>query len=200
MSNRRFRVSAIAGAAAGLLVAGLAIVALAPSANAAGGPNLAAGRPTAESSHNQTYASGNIADGNQATYWESANNAFPQWVQVDLGSSVSVDQVTLKLPAGWGARTETLSLQFSTDGASFSTLVGSTGYTFDPSANNNTVAISFGATSVRYVRANVTANTGWPAGQRHTAPRFVAADRAGHASRAAVIDPVWGEPVRLVPY
>ncbi len=56
---------------------------------------------------NQTYAASNVNDGNQASYWESANNAFPQWVQVDLGSATSIDQVVLKLPSGWGARTET---------------------------------------------------------------------------------------------
>ena len=55
------------------------------------------------SSYNQNYVAGNANDGNQATYWESANNAFPQWLQVDLGAAVSVDQVVLKLPpaAGW---------------------------------------------------------------------------------------------------
>ena len=26
----------------------------------------------------------NAVDGDANTYWESANNAFPQWVQVDL--------------------------------------------------------------------------------------------------------------------
>ena len=57
-----------------------------------------------------------MTDGNQATYWESANNAFPQWVQVDLGSSVSTNQVVLKLPtAGWGSRNQTLAVQGSTD-------------------------------------------------------------------------------------
>src|SRR5215831_6757876 len=66
MRLRFTRSTAIAGAAVGLLVAALT-VAPAPSAQASGGPNLAAGRPTAESSHTQTYASGNIDDGNQAT-------------------------------------------------------------------------------------------------------------------------------------
>ncbi len=47
--------------------------------------NLAAGRPTSESSHTQSYASANTTDGDPSTYWESANNAFPQWLQVDLG-------------------------------------------------------------------------------------------------------------------
>jgi hypothetical protein len=52
----------------------------------------------------------------------------------------------------------------STDGASYSTVVASAGYRFDP-ASGNTVTITFTATSRRYLRLAVTANTGWPAGQ-----------------------------------
>ncbi len=126
--------------------------------------NLAAGRPTTESSHNQVYGSGNVTDGNQGSYWESANNAFPQWVQVDLGSAQSARRVVLQLPAGWGARNETVTLSASTDGSTFSTVVGSTAYPFNPSANN-TVTLTFPATSQRYWRVSVSANTGWPAAQ-----------------------------------
>ncbi|MFD0331688.1 discoidin domain-containing protein [Streptacidiphilus monticola] len=127
--------------------------------------NLAAGKPTSESSHNDVYPSSNVTDGNQSTYWESANNAFPQWVQVDLGAANSVSRVVLELPASWGARSQTLTLQGSTDGSTFSTLKASASYTFDPTANSNTVTITFPAASARYVRATFTANTGWPAGQ-----------------------------------
>jgi hypothetical protein len=53
----------------------------------------------------------------------------------------------------------------STDGSSFSTIVGSANYTFNP-ATGNTATISFASTAtVRYLRLNFTANTGWPAGQ-----------------------------------
>ncbi|WP_206424246.1 carbohydrate-binding protein [Cohnella candidum] len=135
-----------------------------PTVQAAGGPNMAAGKPVTASSYTQTYTAGNVADGNSSTYWESANNAFPQWIQVDLGSAASFDQIVLKLPAGWGSRTQTLSIQGSTDGTNFTNVVGSAGYTFDP-ASGNTVTINFTAVSTRYVRVNVTANTGWPAGQ-----------------------------------
>ncbi|GAA3456162.1 discoidin domain-containing protein [Dactylosporangium matsuzakiense] len=122
--------------------------------------NLAAGRPTAESSHNQVYASGNVTDGNQGTYWESANNAFPQWVQVDLGAARSATKVVLQLPPGWGARTQTLTLSASNDGSAFTTVVPPAGYTFSPSAT-----ITFNAATARYWRVTVTANTGWPAAQ-----------------------------------
>jgi hypothetical protein len=152
----------IAAALAGLLVTG--VMAALPSSPAfAAGPNLALGKTASAQSFNQTYSAGNLNDGNQGSYWESANNAFPQWAQIDLGSATAVNQVVLKLPSGWGSRQETLSVQGSTDGTNFSTIVASAGYNFDGSAN--TVTINFGQTNTRYVRANITANTGWPAGQ-----------------------------------
>jgi hypothetical protein len=129
-----------------------------------GNPNLAAGRATAESSHTQNYGSGNAVDGNAGTYWESANNAFPQWVQVDLGTAANVGRVVLKLPPSWERRDQTLSVQGSSNGSSFGTLSGSAARTFDP-ASGNTVTITFTPSTVRYVRLAVTANTGWPAGQ-----------------------------------
>jgi hypothetical protein len=136
------------------------------SGTGAGGTstNLAAGKPTSESSHSDVYSSGNVTDGNQNTYWESTNNAFPQWVQVDLGSNQSASRVVLQLPASWGARNETLSVLGSTNGTTFNTIVASTAYAFAP-GNNNTLTITFTATTQRYFRLNVTANTGWPAGQ-----------------------------------
>jgi parallel beta-helix repeat protein len=129
--------------------------------------NMALGAATSESSNTQDYVSSNATDGNQSTYWESANNALPQWVQVDLGSARSADRVVLELPAStaWAARTQTLSLLGSTDGTNFTTLVPSSSYTFDPNANDNTVTITFAATTERYLRVDITANTGWPAGQ-----------------------------------
>ncbi len=126
--------------------------------------NLAAGKPTSESSHNDVYPSSNVTDGNQGSYWESANNAFPQWVQVDLGSSQSATRVVLQLPAGWGARNETLVLSASANGSTFTTVTASAAYTFNPSTGN-TVTITFPATAQRYWRVTVSANTGWPAGQ-----------------------------------
>jgi hypothetical protein len=77
-----------------------------------------------------------------------------------------VSRVTLKLPppAAWASRTQTLSVQGSTNGSTFSTLAGPGGYTFNPSTGN-TVTITFTATSQRYLRLNFTGNTGWPAAQ-----------------------------------
>jgi hypothetical protein len=132
------------------------------------GPNLALGRPTSDSGHTQVYVSSNAVDGNASSYWESTDNAFPQWLQVDLGCTGPIGKIVLRLPpsSAWGARTQTLSVQGSGDGTSFTTLAGSAGYTFDPATGNTaTINVPSGGPSVRYVRLFFTANTGWPAGQ-----------------------------------
>jgi len=125
---------------------------------------VAAVQSVSASSSNSPYNAGNVNDGNQGSYWESANNAFPQWIQADLGASVATNRIVLKLPAGWEARTQTLVVRQSTNGSSFTDLVASAGYRFDP-ATGNTVTINFGSVTTRYVRLHITANTGWPAAQ-----------------------------------
>ncbi|KAF5993151.1 discoidin domain-containing protein [Streptomyces sp. WAC00263] len=132
-----------------------------------GTTNLALHRPTSESSHTQIYASGNATDGDTNTYWESANNAFPQWVQVDLGAATGIKRIVLNLPpaTAWATRTQTISVQGSTDGGTFTQLLASAGYTFDP-ATGNTATLTLPSTvTTRHVRLSFTANNGWPAGQ-----------------------------------
>ncbi|WP_405968508.1 discoidin domain-containing protein [Streptomyces sp. NBC_00015] len=133
-------------------------------ASAADGPNLAAGRPTAAASAHTEYAARNITDGDQSSYWQSAGGDLPQWVQADLGSTARVDEVVLKLPASWETRSQTLSVQGSADGTAFTTLKASTAYTFSP-GSANTVTVAFPAGQTRYVRIDITANTGWQAAQ-----------------------------------
>jgi alpha-1,3-glucanase-like protein/F5/8 type C domain-containing protein/CARDB protein len=148
----------------GILSVGLTVLGLSPTPAFAADTNLSPGKTVATSGSNGGFPAANVNDGNQQTYWESPNNTFPQWVQIDLGSTASVDQVILKLPPSWGARTQTLSVQGSTDGTGFSPLAASAGRVFDP-ATANSVTINFTAANARYVRVNVTANTGWPAAQ-----------------------------------
>ncbi|MGW0798320.1 discoidin domain-containing protein [Streptomyces sp. NPDC002692] len=131
---------------------------------AASTPNLAQGKTFTESGHADVYGAANAGDGNRDTYWESKNNAFPQWLQVDLGSSVKVNQVTLRLPGGWPSRSQTLKIQGSTDNQNFTDLTASKAYTFD-SSNDQSTTISLDTTTTRYVRVLITANSGWPAGQ-----------------------------------
>jgi hypothetical protein len=144
----------------------LALASPARPAHVAAGPSpVALATTITASSSNGPFVAANAGDGNQSTYWESTNNVFPQWIQADLGASVPANRLVLKLPVpNWGARTQTFSVQGSTNGTNFTDLVASAGHTFDP-ASQNTVTIDFGPATVRFIRLNITANTGWPAGQ-----------------------------------
>lgn len=129
--------------------------------------NLAKGRPASATGSQDVYTPGKAADGDTNSYWESANNAFPQSWTVDLGATEAVLRLVLKLPpqSAWQARTQTLSVQGSTDGTTYSTVVAAKDYRFDP-ATGNTVTVSLpSGTSLRHLRLHVTANTEWPAAQ-----------------------------------
>ncbi|MBP2051505.1 hypothetical protein J2Z21_004476 [Streptomyces griseochromogenes] len=129
--------------------------------------NLAKGRPATATGSQDVYTPGKAVDGDAGSYWESANNAFPQSWTTDLGSSYAVRRLVLKLPPSpaWGARTQTITVLGSTDGSNYSTVVGSQGYRFDPATGNTaTVALPDG-TGLRHLRLTVSANSGWPAGQ-----------------------------------
>ncbi|MFI0238630.1 discoidin domain-containing protein [Streptomyces sp. NPDC016845] len=128
--------------------------------------DLALRRPATASGHTQVYAPGNAVDGDARTYWESPNNAFPQWFQVDLGAATTVRRLVLSLPPdpAWARRTQTLEVLGSGNGGDFTTLLAPAARTFDP-ATGNTVTLTVTAATVRHVRLRFTANTGWPAGQ-----------------------------------
>ncbi|HEV2342868.1 MAG TPA: discoidin domain-containing protein [Actinocrinis sp.] len=128
--------------------------------------NLALNKAVTASGYTQTYVPSNAVDGNTSSYWESTDNAFPQWFQVDLGSSTAISRIVMDLPpsTSWGTRTQTILIQGSTDGTNYTTLVASQGYTFNPSTGN-TASVTFTSSSVRYVKLTFTANTVWPAGQ-----------------------------------
>ncbi|MDQ1725985.1 MAG: hypothetical protein QOK14_30, partial [Frankiaceae bacterium] len=148
----------LAGGVASALILSVASLTQASAA----GPNLAIGKAASASSVNATYGAGNVNDGNQATYWEGSSS-FPGWVQVDLGTSQATNSVTLQLPSAWGTRTETLAVQGSPDGTTWANIVGSATYTF--TSGTNSVPINFTAYNTRFVRVNITANSGWTAPQ-----------------------------------
>lgn len=130
------------------------------------GINLAIGKTATANGSNgsASYGPANINDGNTATYWEGVSNAFPNSVTVNLGSTLSVGQVVVKLNPAWGSRNQTFAVMGSTDNTNWSPLAASASYSFAP-GSGNAVTINFAASSVRYVRLNLTANSGAAAGQ-----------------------------------
>jgi hypothetical protein len=130
--------------------------------------NLALNKPVAASSDYETFVPSDVTDGNTSTYWESTDGAgYPQTITVNLGSAQSIGSITLDLPpsSSWSTRTETLSVLGSTNDTTFTQVVASAGYTFNPSTGN-TVTISLpSGTSAQYVELSIAGNTGWAAAQ-----------------------------------
>jgi hypothetical protein len=123
--------------------------------------DLALNAPVTASSTTQTYVPANAVDGNTSTYWEATNGVWPSTITVNLGSVQTLGSITIDLPpsTAWQTRTQTLSVLGSTNGSTFSTLVASATYTWNPSTGNTvTIALPSG-TSDQYVQLSYTANS-----------------------------------------
>lgn len=128
--------------------------------------NLAAYRPATASSENSCCTAGATTDSNPDTYWESATNAFPQSLSVDLEEATPVSKVVLTTNIAWGARTQSFELLASNDGVNYTTIKPVADYVFDPTLNNNAVSIDLPTNAqYRFLQVKVTGNTGWPAAQ-----------------------------------
>jgi hypothetical protein len=101
---------------------------------------------TASSTENATFPASAAVDGNTATRWSSAFSD-PQWLQVDLGASQSVCEVTLNWEAAYATAFQ---IQTSPDGTNWTTIYSTTTGT----GGNQTLNVTG---TGRYVRMNGTA-------------------------------------------
>jgi hypothetical protein len=109
----------------------------------------------------QDYVAANAVDGNTSTYWESSDGTWPATLAVDLGVTDSISSIVLDLPpsSAWSTRTQTLSVLGSVNDSTWTTLVASATYTWNP-ATGNTVTIGLPAgTSEQYVQLSFSANS-----------------------------------------
>jgi hypothetical protein len=84
-----------------VLVAALGLTATAQSPAHAAGTLLSQGRPaTASSTEAAAFDASQAVDGNDQTRW-SSSFSDPQWLQVDLGTTQSITQITLKWEAAY---------------------------------------------------------------------------------------------------
>ncbi|MGV9304833.1 discoidin domain-containing protein [Nonomuraea sp. NPDC003727] len=128
--------------------------------------NLALGRSVTGDSH-PGYVPANAIDGAPNTYWESPSHAWPQPLTVDLGATLGVKRLVLRIPPSpaWAARTQTLSVKAGTDGTTYDTVVDSRDYTFDPASGNQVTITLPTMAAARHLRVEFTGNTGWAAAQ-----------------------------------
>ncbi|WP_345714019.1 LamG-like jellyroll fold domain-containing protein, partial [Kineococcus glutinatus] len=139
--------------------------------------DLAAGRPATASSEwtppgQPTNVASHMTDADVTTYWEStvATPYVSSTAQVDLGVTVVVSKVVVRLPPAWTTRTQTFSVLGSNDGTTFTQLVASQSYVFtystDASASNVvTITLPASTTTYRHVRLSFTSPSTWTAAQ-----------------------------------
>ena len=122
--------------------------------NAAAPNNLAQGGTVAPSSALQGYAGANANDNNVSTYWQAA--APTAALTLHLSQSESVDRVILELPQNWGTRNQTIEVDGSANGTTWTTLVPAAAYSF--TAGSNAIAIPFREVTQGYLRLDISGN------------------------------------------
>jgi F5/8 type C domain len=141
-SPLRMLARALAGGS--LILTGLALPGTAPTAAAAscGTADIAQGKAaTASSTENASFPASNAVDGNTGTRWSSAFSD-PQWLEVDLGSSQSICQVTLQWETAYG---KAFQIRTSADNSTWTTIYSTT------TGTGGTQALSVTGTG-RYIR------------------------------------------------
>jgi hypothetical protein len=105
------------------LLAGLALVVTTQSPAHAANSLLSQGKPaTASSTENAGTPASAAVDGNTGTRWSSAA-ADPQWLQVDLGATQTIGQVTLNWETAYA---KSFKIQTSTDGTAWTDVYSTT--------------------------------------------------------------------------
>jgi hypothetical protein len=119
LSSLRISIIALAFA----MAAALALVAGPASRAHAASTLLSQGHPTTASSvENASFPASNATDGNTGTRWSSAFSD-PQWLEVDLGSSASINQVVLQWEAAYATAFQ---IQTSPDGTNWTSIFSTT--------------------------------------------------------------------------
>jgi len=94
-----------------------------PNNGSCGTTNVALGQPTtASSQENASFPAANATDGSTTTRWSSAFSD-PQWLEVDLGATKAICQVTLNWEAAYG---KAFQIQTSNDNSTWTTIYSTT--------------------------------------------------------------------------
>jgi hypothetical protein len=121
LPRRRPVLSLALGVALAALVAGYAAI-TAVSAHAADTLLSQGKTATASSTENASFPASAAVDGNTGTRWSSAFSD-PQWLQVDLGATATISQVTLNWEAAYA---KSFQIQTSANGSAWTTVYSTT--------------------------------------------------------------------------
>ena len=93
-------------------------------------------------------------DNGGGSYWQAA--APFATLTIQLGQAEPVDRVILELPQSWPTRDQTIEVEGSADGTTWTTIVPAATYTF--TAGSNAIAIPFAAATEAYLRLRISGN------------------------------------------
>jgi hypothetical protein len=116
--------------------------------------NLAQGGTVAPSSAIQGYPAANANDNSLSTYWQASGPTAA--LTLHLSQADSVDRVILELPENWGTRNQTIEVDGSANGTTWTTLVPAAAYAF--TAGSNSIAIPFREVTQDYLRLDISGN------------------------------------------
>jgi len=121
------------------------------SISVATGPptNVALNKSVTVSSEQASNPGSNLVDGDPDSRWSASG--FPQWVQVDLGSTHSISSTELVC---FSDRAYQFIVEVSTNGSSYSTIVDRSSNT-TPGTNSAPITDNFAAVDARYVKITV---------------------------------------------
>ena len=117
--------------------------------------NLALAGSLTASNTQGGFPASNGNDNDLSTYWQAAEPTATLTLQ--LAQPSPVDRVLLELPESWPTREQTIEVDGSADGNTWTTLVPATTYTF--TAGSNAIAIPVPAGTQAYLRLDISGNT-----------------------------------------
>ena len=125
------------------------------AASIAPAANLALTGTITASSTQTGFPASNANDASQDTYWQAAGSTAT--LTLHLAQAAPIARITLELPANWGTRTQTIQIDGSTNGSTWTTLAPAAACQF--TAGSNTVSITGPAATLSYLRLDISGNT-----------------------------------------
>jgi F5/8 type C domain len=122
---------------------------------AAPATNLALTGTVTASTTASGFPAANASDNDQNTYWQASGSTAT--LTLKLAQAAPVARIVLELPASWGTRTQTIQVDTSTNGTTWTTLAPAAACQF--TAGTNTVTLSGAPTTTTYLRLDISGNT-----------------------------------------
>lgn len=127
------------------------------------GSNIAEDAIIDANGFNDVYMPVKVKDGNvnAASYWEGAVDSYPNIITASYLEGKIIHAIRLRLcPLSiWSRRIQTFSVWVSEDGETFTELIPSKDYDFDPDTGNE-VVLEFDEVCIKAIRLEFTQNTG----------------------------------------